>query len=346
MLVMTRTLAERVFTFQTSPDFLFDLEISLIANANGIREVELPVTLHLAQEKTISRMFHETLHILLGLPFLALRLKKGAFGQKDDSRLGVNSRFLHFSADDWGISPGVNDGILDLVKSGMVRRVSLLADGKFVGHELPALLKLQEQGRVSLGLHYNLTYGKRHRSPGAFLRQWFLAHFFWFNSELRGYVRDELLSQLGRLRAMGVTQIQYLDGHHHIHIVPGLLGALHDILKQAQVNEIRLPYSGALWFSRRWSLAVMALLARRKFTQYGFQYRKFFYPSNRHFLDPGYFASALARHNVPTEVIVHPAARADAQDWEYPDSYISPRVTEFLTLRMLSTVFQNEGPIV
>ncbi|OFZ33485.1 MAG: hypothetical protein A2070_14735, partial [Bdellovibrionales bacterium GWC1_52_8] len=154
-LVMTRRLAERVFGLQTSPDFLFDLEISLIAGANHFTETELPVTLYLAQEKSVSRMFHETLHILLGLPFLALRLKHGAYAPQ----LNLSSSDLFISADDWGISRGVNEGILELIKKGVVRRVSLMADGKFLKHELAALLALQKKGQVSLGLHYNLTYG-------------------------------------------------------------------------------------------------------------------------------------------------------------------------------------------
>jgi predicted glycoside hydrolase/deacetylase ChbG (UPF0249 family) len=37
------------------------------------------------------------------------------------------------SADDWGLSPDINEGILDLARRGIVRRVSVLSSGSFVG---------------------------------------------------------------------------------------------------------------------------------------------------------------------------------------------------------------------
>ncbi|HAR41096.1 MAG TPA: hypothetical protein DCS07_00430 [Bdellovibrionales bacterium] len=173
------------------------------------------------------------------------------------------------------------------------------------------------------------------------MKDWLLSN---SKSDLREYVRTELLAQLARLRATGLEKIEYLDGHHHIHVVPGLIGALQAILKQAEITQVRLPYSRALWFSRHWALALLATFARRDFKTFGLRPLAFFYPKERHFLDLGTFATALAKQKVPTEVIVHPALRADANEWEHADPYVAPRVTEYRALDMLNHLFKKDHP--
>ena len=95
-----------------------------MARTHGCRETELPLTLYLGEEKRPWRMLRESIAILIGLPLLAYRYWRGYY-----AKLTLDGQL--FTADDWGLSPGVNDGILRLARRGVVRRVSIMARDGF-----------------------------------------------------------------------------------------------------------------------------------------------------------------------------------------------------------------------
>ena len=76
---LTRKLALEVFERQTSPSFLFDLELCLVAQARGARELDLPVAVLLPEQKELDRIVDETWAIVLGIPRLALRNRRGRY---------------------------------------------------------------------------------------------------------------------------------------------------------------------------------------------------------------------------------------------------------------------------
>jgi predicted glycoside hydrolase/deacetylase ChbG (UPF0249 family) len=215
------------------------------------------------------------------------------------------------------------------------------------------LEELKSIPNIELGLHYNLTYGRPSQegpnlscslieqkgahpgsligSPGRFLLQWIRpgadrkAH--------RDHVRAELQSQLETLKHCGV-QVQYLDGHHHIHLVPGLMDAVADIILKAGIKRVRLPYDPSLWKSTKAPLALLALMARSRLIQHGFESLPCIYPNEKDFHDPGKLRARLAR-SPKSEVIVHPAEINDLGDLEFPDTYTQGRLIEYRALKML-----------
>jgi predicted glycoside hydrolase/deacetylase ChbG (UPF0249 family) len=341
-LAISRRLARETFAVQTSPDFLFDLELSLTSVAHGFRERDLPVRLSLSGEKTLQRVFLETISILRGLPILASRYRRNYYHPSREPQ--------RITADDWGLSPGVNRGILQLAKLGVVRRVSLMANCPYLEDGLDELRALKN---VELGIHFNLTYGRPSQetphlqsplmdqktpnqgsmipSPGKFL-------YHWMNPRAdrtanRTHVRAELTSQLAKLRDVGVNT-QYLDGHHHIHLVPGLLDEIADLIRAAGIRRVRLPYDASLWRSSKAPLAILSLLVRAKMKRYGFESLPCIYPQEADFRDHGKLRARLAQ-SPEAEVIVHPAEVNDLETLEFPDSYTNGRIMEFQALRML-----------
>ena len=322
---MRRPLALHSFAVQNFADFLFDLEFSLTAIGHGFKEIDLPVILNLQTEKSAKRVSYESLSILHGLPLLNFRFKRGCYHRYALPRA--------ITADDWGISPGVNDGILKLAQAGIIRRVSMMADTKFLTHELEALKRLQARNEIELGLHFNLTYGKKIQDqnfgPGGFLRRW-ISH----QTELTPLIQTELNSQLRILKNQGV-KVSYLDGHHHIHILPGVLGAILPVLKQNFISDIRIPLDPKLIFTAKFPLVVMSLWAAFRAKSFGLSYRKCFYPQIKHFSDHGLMRAELAHHH-DAEIIVHPALSADSERFEFPDTYTVERVYEYQALLMLA----------
>jgi predicted glycoside hydrolase/deacetylase ChbG (UPF0249 family) len=321
---MTRELAAHAFAVQSSPDFLFDLELSLAAASMEFGERDLPVTLHLTDEKSGARVWSESLSILLQLPRLARRARLGCYGRLP--------RPAAVTADDWGLSPGINRGILELARLGVVRRVSIMAS---CTHLDEGLAELRATPGVALGLHFNLTYGAKRAadSPGRFLRAWLSGQ----REAMATHAREELEAQLARLARSGVHPV-YMDGHHHIQVVPGLLETLAPRLRTAGIRYVRLPYDRSLLFTRRFPLFVLSWLARARLRRLGFEHSPtFFYPGAAHFRDHGWLRARLAR-DPAAEVIVHPARENDMADLEYSDIYTEERVTEFRALRMLGSL--------
>ncbi|MDR3607927.1 MAG: ChbG/HpnK family deacetylase [Oligoflexia bacterium] len=318
MLVLDRNLAEEAFILQSSKDFLFDLEISIVAKTHHQREIDLPVALYLATEKTPSLMLWETLSILLGLPVLAWRYRRGFY---DPTRI-ISRRF---TADDWGMSPEVNQGILDLARAGIIHRVSMMARARYLSHQLK---ELQEIPGLELGLHFDLTFGK------ARPREVFFA---WCgpkrDDRMKQATAQELRRQIDILREAGVQPV-YLDGHHHIHLVPGIMDAVASELKSAGIRRVRLPYDPALWLSGLFPLNILSLIARSRLKRNGFESFPCFYPRPAHFRDLGKFRASLALHP-EAEIIVHPARRDDFLALGIPDDYRNERVREYRALLML-----------
>jgi predicted glycoside hydrolase/deacetylase ChbG (UPF0249 family) len=142
-------------------------------------------------------------------------------------------------------------------------------------------------------------------------------------------VRAELRRQLDILRGAGLTPV-YLDGHEHVHIVPGLVSAIAPVLEEYGIRTIRLPYDRGLWLSRLAPVNVFSIFLRRTLDARGFRYRRVVYPQPRHWRDAGRFFAHITRHE-GVEVIVHPAVERD-----FNDAYASDRLTEYRTLRTLS----------
>jgi predicted glycoside hydrolase/deacetylase ChbG (UPF0249 family) len=317
-LVMLRSFALQAFTLQSSLGFLFDLELALVAKTHSQTVMDLPVTLILAEEKSRRRMGFEALSILWGLPKLARRYRAGFYEPLKLTQA--------FTADDWGLTPEVNQGILELARAGVIRRVSIMARSAHITDGLNELLQVPG---IELGLHFDLTYGIC--SPGHVLAQWISP--FTDKHALRKHARAEFKAQISKLRSLRIP-IHYLDGHHHIHLSPGLLDSISDLIQEEGISCVRCPYDPSLWLSPKAVLNLLSLWAAKRLRALGFSSLPCFYPQNSHFLDPGKFRAALIR-NPGSEIIVHPARSNDLTRLSIPDPYTDGRVLEYRVLKML-----------
>ena len=351
--MMSRRIARHAFAHQQCPGFLFDIELILAAQAVGAKVGELPVTMHLNYEKSTVRLMREGLRALKWLYRIKRNELRGEYKGlgHDDHRAKIQPEswaHVRLTADDWGLSPAVNNGILELVKMGVVRRVSIMADSEYVEYRLTELLGFAPE--VELGLHFNLTYGApgpmspnspktdvgRHLltderglflSPGKWM--WRAA---WSSRQthLSQQVCAEFERQWQRLLSLGVRPV-YFDGHHHVHLYPGMLRMLRSVIGSTGVRRTRLVLDGALLRSRKWLLWLFSWLARREVHRQGLSYLPCYYPSERAFANTIGLARKL-RFARPTEVITHPAQQGDLTILKFHDTYDADRVEEFQAL--------------
>ncbi|MBV8849365.1 MAG: ChbG/HpnK family deacetylase [Methylobacteriaceae bacterium] len=147
-------------------------------------------------------------------------------------------------ADDYAITPGVSRGILELLKAGRLTAVSVLVTAPEWARAASELMPFTDA--ADIGLHLNLTLGAPLGAMPA------LAPGKRFPA-LGRLVRAALLGQLplAEIAAETARQIDaftqhfgrppdYLDGHQHVHALPGI----RDVLLQTLAGR---GLAGRLW---------------------------------------------------------------------------------------------------
>jgi predicted glycoside hydrolase/deacetylase ChbG (UPF0249 family) len=149
------------------------------------------------------------------------------------------TRLLALCADDFGASTAINRGILQLAAGGRLSAVSCMSNmpAWAAGAPLLAGLPPVQQGRVKLGLHFNLTEGRP--LSAALARLWprmpalprliALAHLRVLPREA---LRAELQAQLLAFEQAAGRAPDHIDGHQHVHHLPVLRDLMLDLLAQ------------------------------------------------------------------------------------------------------------------
>jgi len=324
--VLRRGFALRAFNRVTCPWFLYGAELAILAKVNDLRLCDIPAHFAMEAEKSRLRLWGEIAKVLTWTSLLVGRIRRGEYRF-------LQSMGKRLTADDWGLSPGVNEGILRLARTGLLKRVSILAEGRYVSQRLNELKRVKG---IEFGLHFNLTCpeaGGTFPSPWRFLLQWVIDRSRSGHGTL-GRVRSALQEQLGALRALGIRPVHF-DGHHHVHAVPGLLEAVSDILKVHGIRYVRTPYDPTLWVSSRLGVTLLGTLFKGAPGRCSLATSRFLYPTPSDFEDVNRFTDRLDS-SPEAEVLVHPAAWDDIAQAAPSDPLRKERVEEYRLLRLLA----------
>jgi len=161
-------------------------------------------------------------------------------------------RRLIINADDFGLTAGVNRGIVEAHQGGVVSSTTLMANGPaFDG----AVAVARSAPNLSVGCHVVLVDGLPLSAPGAVdtLRAIRSAEPDRFYSSLSafaaramlgGFDRDqlvaEIVAQIKKIQSAGI-QVTHLDTHKHAHVFPEILVALLRAARICGVRAIRNP---------------------------------------------------------------------------------------------------------
>lgn len=160
--------------------------------------------------------------------------------------LSVGSRRLIVTADDFGLSPQVDAGILEAFRRGVVRSTALLVNFPDVSD---SIARLREAPGLEIGIHLNLTAGppvlpigcvpSLVGPDGAF-------HNFttFFERVARSRVDwDEVAlewnAQFERGHELG-CHFSYLTSHQHVHMLPQATKVCMEIARRRSVRAVRL----------------------------------------------------------------------------------------------------------
>ena len=147
------------------------------------------------------------------------------------------ARTLALCADDFGLAPGISAGIARLARAQRLTAVSCVTNTAHWEASAPLLAKLPAS--VDTGLHINLTEG-RPLSP-RLAKLWprlptlpvliVRAH---LGLLPRAELRSEVHAQLAAFRAATGVAPKYIDGHQHVHHLPGLRAIILDMVEHVQ----------------------------------------------------------------------------------------------------------------
>jgi hypothetical protein len=152
----------------------------------------------------------------------------------------MSLRRIILCADDYGISPAVNEGIRELIAERHINATSAMVGAPGFSQDEAAALLAVAGAHAAIGLHVTLTAPFRPLSPGF--------------SPVRGEAFPPLAGMAGRALARALTSPlleaeiglqftafaaaygrppDYVDGHQHIHVFPQIREALLSVMRQA-----------------------------------------------------------------------------------------------------------------
>lgn len=153
------------------------------------------------------------------------------------------TRTVALCADDYALSPGVSKGVLEALQAGRLSAVSTLTTVPCWPEHGP---QLQHFSDADIGLHFNLTLGAplgampSFAPNGKFPRVAQVIRAALRKEAPLGEIRAELERQLERFEAVMGRPPDFVDGHQHVHVLPGIRDALLDALSARKLQ-------GACW---------------------------------------------------------------------------------------------------
>jgi hopanoid biosynthesis associated protein HpnK len=264
---------------------------------------------------------------------------------------------LIVNADDFGMTEAVNRGIVESHDRGIVTSASLMATGAAFEHAV-ALAKTRPN--LAVGVHLTLTEQRPLTGSAAVSLVGpdgrFAPHLVQFAGRyVRGnvvlaQVRAELDAQIRKVRDAGVV-VSHLDGHQHVHVLPGIAAIVADLAAVHGIRAVRYPtervrtymlrnLSNARRLVEQVVLGVVCSLSPLRALRRSDSFVGFYYGGR---LDEDNLATVLRRlpSRGTVELMCHPGGddtRAAEGYWQYSwaaerAALTSPRIRALLTAR-------------
>ncbi|MFL5318639.1 MAG: carbohydrate deacetylase [Myxococcaceae bacterium] len=150
---------------------------------------------------------------------------------------------LVINADDLGLHPAIDRGILRCKRDGVLTSTTVLVTGRTA----PEAIRAANDAGLGIGVHLCLSTSLRPASSassiapgGRFRRSWTEVVIAFARRQVRlTDVEEELRAQVALARKLG-AKVDHLDGHQHLHALPGVAGIVRRIAREEKL-PIRAP---------------------------------------------------------------------------------------------------------
>ncbi len=234
-----------------------------------------------------------------------------------------------FSADDFGLSEAVNEGVERAYRDGVLRQCSLMVAGEAA---TDAVRRARSMPGLRLGLHLVVIEG-RSVLPASVVPDlvdasgWFssdqlrLGLRYYFRPRVRRQLRAEIAAQFAAFAATGLD-LHHADAHKHMHLHPTVGRLLIEEGARYGLNRVRVPFEPVAVMARcgvvpglgARAMAAGTSVLRRQITQAGMTATDQVFGLAWSGAVTEARLLALAEHLPPgeTEIYTHPAAGRDA----------------------------------
>jgi hopanoid biosynthesis associated protein HpnK len=271
---------------------------------------------------------------------------------------------LILSADDFGMSPGINAAVLQAHHQGILSDAGLMVNGAAAEN---AVELARATPSLSVGLHLVLAQGRAALPPAqipdlvdgdGFFRVHPIrtALGYFLTPGVRVQLEHEITAQIEKFLAGGLA-LSHIDGHLNLHMHPTVLKIILSLAPRYGVRALRLtrePLARALRLDHRRfarklaegiSFNALGLYARRRLAGAGIRHpdRVFGLHQTGHVTE-SYLSRLLPRLGTGvTEIYSHPARLdAEARRWRPPD-YDSEGELAALTSPQLTELIRTSG---
>lgn len=247
---------------------------------------------------------------------------------------------LIVNADDFGLHPAVNAGIIEGHRYGVITSASLIASGR-AAEEAAHLSR--ENPSLGVGVHLTLVAERPTLPPDrvrslvdedgrmpadhiAFICRYALGKIDM--SELFA----ECDAQISRVKSLGISPT-HIDSHQHLHVLPGIAPVIAELSRKHHITRLRCPAEDLFFtggygapLSRhiaRAGLTASASFARGVFGHSGLTTPDHFFGmlAGGHMSEEHFLAVIRALPEGTSEVMIHPGADSAALCYAYHWGY-------------------------
>lgn len=160
----------------------------------------------------------------------------------------MTSAGVIINADDFGLTPGVNRGVLSCFREGVLTSTTMLVNLRFFED---AVAIARENPDLPVGIHLSLLWGRPIsaasavptlvESDGCFSRGLGrLARRYFLGRLSMDEVQREFRAQIRKFLDAGL-QPTHFDTHKHVHSLPGIRRALIAVAEEFGIRKLRIP---------------------------------------------------------------------------------------------------------
>lgn len=146
---------------------------------------------------------------------------------------GVMQRVLIINADDFGLSPGINYGIIDAHRRGVVTSTTAMMTADAIEHAAQVCVDVPS---LAIGLHFVLSYGNPLTMMTSLQRDGKLGKWVWDVARdgllAEQEVENELEAQYQKFIALFDRAPTHIDSHHHVHFIPQVWHVVYQFAQQ------------------------------------------------------------------------------------------------------------------
>ncbi|MDY0060069.1 MAG: ChbG/HpnK family deacetylase [Myxococcota bacterium] len=255
-------------------------------------------------------------------------------------------------ADDFGLHPDINQGILDCLAEGLLAGTSVAVCGDAAEDEAlaPLAARCRQQPELDCGIHLMLCEGRALTgvssltdATGRFPEAYPAVVRGLLAGRLRlADVEREWDAQIRRLQAAGISP-RHLDGHQHVHLLPGLWPLAVRLARTHGIPRLRTSYQSLGGALRRGAPALIAFqqLALVRYLQTGRRARTLGVLCSTDLTAAGVLDALVGelRRGRPVELMSHPGRDSEALRQRFPTwgAHWGQEVQELRRLQALVT---------